>query len=65
VRLVLPDGWSSEPALHELELEPRGEARAAFTVVPAGPAGRRPIAADLTVGDVRFGQQAEALVTVT
>jgi glyoxylase-like metal-dependent hydrolase (beta-lactamase superfamily II) len=65
VRLVLPDGWSSEPALHELGLEPCGEARATFTVVPAGAAGPRPIAADLTVGDVPFGQQAEALVTVT
>jgi glyoxylase-like metal-dependent hydrolase (beta-lactamase superfamily II) len=65
VRLVLPDGWSSEPALHELELDPRGEARATFKVVPAGPPGRRPIAGDLTVGDVSFGPQAEALVTVT
>jgi glyoxylase-like metal-dependent hydrolase (beta-lactamase superfamily II) len=65
VLLVLPDGWSSEPALHELELESRDEARATFSVVPAGPAGRRPVAADLTFGDVPFGQQAEALVTVT
>jgi glyoxylase-like metal-dependent hydrolase (beta-lactamase superfamily II) len=65
VRLALPEGWSSDPALHELELEPRGEARATFSVVPGGPAGRRPIAADLSVGDVPFGEQAEALVTVT
>ncbi|MDX6450720.1 MAG: hypothetical protein QOH16_769 [Gaiellaceae bacterium] len=64
VRLALPGGWSSEPALHELELEPHGEAHATFSVVPAGPPGRRPIAADLTVGEVPFGQQAEALVTV-
>jgi glyoxylase-like metal-dependent hydrolase (beta-lactamase superfamily II) len=65
VRLVLPDGWSSEPVEAELALEPRAEERATFRVVPAGPARRVPIAAELTVGDVSFGQQAEALVTVT
>jgi hypothetical protein len=63
--LVLPGGWVGEPALHELALDPRGEARAAFRVVPQGPPRRVPIAADLTVGDTEFGQQAEALVTVT
>jgi hypothetical protein len=65
VRLALPDGWTSEPPQHELALTPRGEGRAAFRVVPTGPPGRVPIAADLTVGAVMFGQQAEALVTVT
>jgi hypothetical protein len=35
-----------------------------FRVVPTAPAGRVPIAADLTIGDVPFGGQAEALVTV-
>jgi hypothetical protein len=34
-------------------------------VVPAGgPVRRARVAADLTVGDARFGQQAEALVSV-
>jgi glyoxylase-like metal-dependent hydrolase (beta-lactamase superfamily II) len=65
VRLVVPPGWASEPAEQELALEPHGEARARFRLVPAGPPGRMPIAADLTIGDVPFGQQAEALVTVT
>jgi glyoxylase-like metal-dependent hydrolase (beta-lactamase superfamily II) len=65
VLLVLPEGWSGEPALHELALDPRGEARAAFRIVPQGPPRRVPIAADLSVGDTAFGQQAEALVTVT
>jgi glyoxylase-like metal-dependent hydrolase (beta-lactamase superfamily II) len=65
VQLVLPDGWSSEPAVLQLALEPRAEALARFRVVTAGPPGRFPVAADLTVGDVRFGQQAEALVSVT
>jgi glyoxylase-like metal-dependent hydrolase (beta-lactamase superfamily II) len=65
VQLVLPEGWLSEPEQLELALGPRGEGRATFRVVAAGPAGRVPIAADLDVGDVPFGQQAEALVTVT
>jgi hypothetical protein len=65
VRLVLPDGWSSEPVEVELALEPRGEERAMFRVVPSGPVGRVPIAAELAFGGVPFGQQAEALVTVT
>jgi glyoxylase-like metal-dependent hydrolase (beta-lactamase superfamily II) len=65
VQLVVPGGWSVEPPLLELELGPGGEARARFRLVPAGATRRVPIAADLTVGDVAFGQQAEALVTVT
>jgi glyoxylase-like metal-dependent hydrolase (beta-lactamase superfamily II) len=65
VQIVLPAGWSSEPARRELALEPRGDGRATFRVVPAGPPRRVPIAADVTIGDVQFGQQAEALVTVT
>jgi glyoxylase-like metal-dependent hydrolase (beta-lactamase superfamily II) len=65
VQLVLPAGWTGEPALGVVALEPRGEGRAAFSVVAAGSPGRVPVAADLTVGDVRFGQQAEVLVTVT
>jgi glyoxylase-like metal-dependent hydrolase (beta-lactamase superfamily II) len=62
LRLVVPDGWSASPREHEVELEPHGEAVVAFRVT-AGSAGAR-IAADLTVGETRFGQQAEALVEV-
>ena len=62
VLLVLPDGWSASPREHEVALEPHGEAAVSFRVV-AGSAGAR-IAADLTVGGTRFGQQAEALVEV-
>jgi glyoxylase-like metal-dependent hydrolase (beta-lactamase superfamily II) len=65
VSLVVPDGWHAEPSRRELALPARGEGRASFRVVTAGPARRVPIAADLAVGDTRFGQQAEALVTVT
>jgi glyoxylase-like metal-dependent hydrolase (beta-lactamase superfamily II) len=65
VTIVVPEGWSAEPSSRRVPLEPGGEARSAFSV-RAGPepARRARLAADLTVGDRRFGQQAEALVTV-
>jgi glyoxylase-like metal-dependent hydrolase (beta-lactamase superfamily II) len=59
VRLVLPDGWEADPDSHDVSLEAHGEATVRFRVGAAG-AGR--VAVDLTVGDVPFGQQAEALV---
>jgi len=63
VRLVVPAGWA-EPAPQEVALPPRGEAVLHFAAV-AGPAARRArVGADLTVGGVPFGQQAEALVNV-
>jgi glyoxylase-like metal-dependent hydrolase (beta-lactamase superfamily II) len=65
VTVVVPDGWRCEPLRRELALAPRGEGCVGFRVVPAGPPRRVPIAADVTVGGTRFGQQAEALVTVT
>jgi glyoxylase-like metal-dependent hydrolase (beta-lactamase superfamily II) len=65
VAIVVPSGWSAEPALQRVGLAPQGEARLAFAVhVGSTPVRRARIAADLTVGGVRFGQQAEALVTV-
>jgi hypothetical protein len=42
-----------------VELAPKGEATATFVVTSDAP---RRLAADLTVGAVRFGQQAEAIV---
>jgi hypothetical protein len=66
VRLVAPDGWAALPAECRMPLAARGTATATFEVrPPKGTVARRArIAADLTVGAVRFGQQAEALVTV-
>ncbi|HWE80717.1 MAG TPA: MBL fold metallo-hydrolase [Gaiellaceae bacterium] len=65
VTLALPDGWSSEPPAREVALEPHGTGLARFRVTVGGPVRRVAIAADVTVGDVPFGQQAEALVSVT
>jgi glyoxylase-like metal-dependent hydrolase (beta-lactamase superfamily II) len=65
VALVAPQGWRVEPERQILTLEPKGSALAEFTVIPSGPGMRRArVAADLTLGPVRLGQQAEALVTV-
>jgi glyoxylase-like metal-dependent hydrolase (beta-lactamase superfamily II) len=65
VAIVVPAGWSAEPVVQRVELAAGGEARLAFRVqVGSVPVRRARIGADLTVGGVRFGQQAEALVTV-
>jgi glyoxylase-like metal-dependent hydrolase (beta-lactamase superfamily II) len=65
VRLVVPDGWAAVADADEVDVDERGEAVVAFTVTPAAsPVLRARVAADVTVGDVPFGQQAEALVTV-
>jgi glyoxylase-like metal-dependent hydrolase (beta-lactamase superfamily II) len=66
VRFVVPLGWSAEPFEQSVELPPHAEATVPFRIAPhdAHPIARARIAADLTVGGVRFGQQAEALVNV-
>jgi glyoxylase-like metal-dependent hydrolase (beta-lactamase superfamily II) len=65
LELVVPEGWSAEPAVRRVRLAPKGEARLPFRVrVGSTPVRRARLGADLTVGGVRFGQQAEALVTV-
>jgi glyoxylase-like metal-dependent hydrolase (beta-lactamase superfamily II) len=64
VALALPRGWSAVPS-QETELAPLGEATLRFRVTTGTPTRRARIGADLTVGGVPFGQQAEALVDVT
>jgi glyoxylase-like metal-dependent hydrolase (beta-lactamase superfamily II) len=66
VQLAVPAAWSADPPEGRTTLEPKGEGRISFTVrTPAGAGVRRArIGAELTVGDRRFGQQAEAVVTV-
>jgi glyoxylase-like metal-dependent hydrolase (beta-lactamase superfamily II) len=59
VTLVVPKGWTVQPAGHEIELGGHREATVRFHVTAAG-SGR--VAADLTVDGTRFGQQAEAIV---
>jgi glyoxylase-like metal-dependent hydrolase (beta-lactamase superfamily II) len=65
VRLALPEGWIGEPAEAVAALPALGEGHVDFDVRPAAvPVRRARLAADLTVDGARFGQQAEALVTV-
>ncbi|HZS23557.1 MAG TPA: MBL fold metallo-hydrolase [Gaiellaceae bacterium] len=66
VRLALPEGFSAPAAEHEVELTAHGEAVVQLALRAAEePARRQRIAADITVGGLRFGEQAEALVDVT
>ncbi len=62
VRLVVPAGWRVMPEMATMPLGGRAE----FAVTP--PAGlqmrRARVAADVTIGERRLGQQAEALITV-
>ena len=65
VRLVVPDGWWVEPESQAVELEAHEHANLRFGVQAAcEPVLRARIAADVTVDGERFGQHAEALVTV-
>ncbi|MFZ3555571.1 MBL fold metallo-hydrolase [Streptomyces sp. BH055] len=67
LELVVPPGWRADPPVRQLELSGREVAEARFTLrVPAdAPAVERArVAVDLTVGQMAFGQQAEALVSV-
>ena len=60
VRVVGPAGWSVSPTEQDV-VRPRAAAESAVTfAVSATHAGR--FAVDVTVDDVRFGQQAEAIV---
>ncbi len=66
VRLVAPAGWHVATRECRVALSRKGEGTVSFAVRP--PTGtvvhRARVAADVTVGTARFGQQAEALVTV-
>ncbi|HET8683767.1 MAG TPA: hypothetical protein VFM54_18155 [Micromonosporaceae bacterium] len=66
VELVLPAGWKCSPPVAYAELPGNATTTLPFEVLPPafGEWRRARVAADLTVGDRRFGQQAEALVDV-
>jgi len=51
-------------AAGSIEADPRAEAALDLAILPRRPCRRQPIAAELSVGESRFGQIAEALVTV-
>jgi len=64
VDLVIPSGWTADRGQLRVELESGARAELEFWLTaPAEPERRSRIAVDVTVGDVRFGQHAEAIVT--
>jgi glyoxylase-like metal-dependent hydrolase (beta-lactamase superfamily II) len=64
IRMIAPQGWEVEPAEQTLQLNEVHQP--SFKIIPpSGLAVRRArIAVDITIAGQRFGQQAEALVTV-
>ncbi|MBP3966068.1 MBL fold metallo-hydrolase [Paenibacillus lignilyticus] len=66
VRLVTLPSWSTETKEQQLEIDSHKVATVQFAITaPAGfTANRARIAVDITIGDRKLGQQAEALVTV-
>ncbi len=63
--LVLPTNWQAEPPEASITLTPQAEGELTFTLhIPATPVRRARIAADVTIGNLHFGQHAEALITV-
>lgn len=61
---VLPLGWRSSRREIVLDLDTREETSVQLTVTPATAGRRQRIAVDVTVGEMRFGQHAEALIDV-
>jgi glyoxylase-like metal-dependent hydrolase (beta-lactamase superfamily II) len=65
LQLVVPCGWHAEPACVTTTLSPAGSGALVFHVTPCGPPVRRArVAVDVTIDGRRYGQQAEALVSV-
>ena len=62
VKLVGPAGW--EGSSTRVRAASRAEVSCMLTITPAGACRRQPIAAELIVDGLPFGQVAEALVTV-
>jgi hypothetical protein len=66
VRFVLPVGWVAVPDVATISLPPLGREEIEVEVTVGGPTRRRArVAVDVTIGDLRLGQHAEALVDVT
>jgi hypothetical protein len=62
VRLVGPKGWEGSEAT--LSASAREEVSCELQIVPDGPCRRRPFAMEMSCEGRRFGQVAEALITV-
>ncbi len=66
VRIVLPVGWQAPEDVVEIRLPASGQEDIEMNVIVQGPARRRArVAVDVSIGELRLGQHAEALVDVT
>ena len=65
MRPAVPVGWSADAEELRVRLEP-GQELAVPIGLTVGPAGdrRARVAVDVTIGDLRLGQHAEAIVLV-
>ncbi|MDN4075315.1 MBL fold metallo-hydrolase [Fictibacillus terranigra] len=65
-RIIVPEGWKVDNAFYEVALDPKesGQFTALISVPQNVKVYRERIAVDLTVGEIHFGQHAEALVSV-
>jgi glyoxylase-like metal-dependent hydrolase (beta-lactamase superfamily II) len=66
LRAVVPQGWAAEGLSDAVALAPREERELAFQVTAgAQPVVRARLAVDVTIGGLRLGQHAEALIDVS
>ncbi|WP_433293724.1 MBL fold metallo-hydrolase [Actinoplanes sp. CA-030573] len=64
VRTVLPVGWVAVPDEAAISLPPLGQELMEIEVTTGGPCRRARLAVDVTVGELRLGQHAEAVIDV-
>lgn len=62
---VMPLGWRSSQLDIELELDSREETSVQLSITPDSAGRRQRIAVDVTIGDLRLGQHAEAILDVS
>jgi glyoxylase-like metal-dependent hydrolase (beta-lactamase superfamily II) len=64
LRIVLPVGWVSVPDAVALSLPPLACEQIVIEVTAGAPQRRARLAVDVTIGDLRLGQHAEAVIDV-
>ena len=64
IKIVVPPGWKVDGDCQRLEISGTHQLSFKVTLPPGQTLRRARLAVDLTIGGQRFGQQAEALVTV-
>jgi glyoxylase-like metal-dependent hydrolase (beta-lactamase superfamily II) len=65
IRLAAPVGWTAVPDVTAVSLPPLGQEQIEVDLTVGGPRRRARIVADVSIGELRLGQHAEAVVDVT